>query len=108
MSLKVGDKYEIKVIPIGLEEGVESDSSTYTITIIKDTRISFFLVLEIFIIAVLLILILIQLIKRTRIKKNKQAKEENINKDQVKKEMDKTKVISDDELEKINNNNNKE
>lgn len=106
ISLKPGDKYEIKVIPIGMEEGDESDSTTYTILIEKDKRISFFLVLEILITLVLVVLIVIQIVKRSKRHKNNKTvekKEEKlISAEKVKEEIDKTKVISTDELNKIN------
>lgn len=108
IELKPGDKYEIKVIPIGMEEGDESDSSTYTIIILKDKRVSFFLVLEILIIAVLITLIVIQVVKRNKRRKNNISKEESevttISDKKVEKEVGKTKVISPEELNKINNN----
>ena len=110
IDLKVGDKYEIKVSPIGLEEGDDSDTTTYTITIVKDKRVSFYLVLELFITLVLVILIVIQIFKRKKILENnkkkasqKTEKVEEVKEEQIKNEIEKTKVISDDELDKINN-----
>jgi hypothetical protein len=109
IKLMPGDKYEIKVVPIGLEEGEESDSKTYTIEIVKDTRVSFFLVLELFIMVILIILIIIQLVKRKNNKNSKtvvsKAKKVKVEDKVVKQEIDKTKVISQEELEKINNSN---
>ena len=110
IELRPGDKYEIKVVPIGLEEGVESDSQTYTITIVKDMRVSFFLVLEVFIIFILIILIIIQIVKKKKNQNNKNNQKTNkkdtkVKEQEVKKEIDKTKVIDEKELEKINNNN---
>lgn len=109
IELKPGDKYEIKVVPIGLEEGEESDSKTYTITIVKDTRVSFFLVLELFIIFILVILIIVQLVKRKKNKNKKtlpsKDKKEKVEDTKVKQEIDKTKVMNTEELEKINNSN---
>jgi len=109
IELSPGDKYEIKVIPIGLEEGEESDSKTYTIDIVKDTRINFFLVLELFIIFVLIILIIIQVVKRKNNQKQKtvpsKEKKDKLEDKVVKQEVDKTKVISKEEIEKINNSN---
>ena len=111
IELKPGDKYEIKVVPIGLEEGEESDSKIYTIDIVKDTRISFFLVLELFIIVILLILIIIQIVKKKK-NKNKnektdtgKTKKEKVEDKVVKHEIEKTKVIDKEELKKINNSN---
>lgn len=110
IDLKVGDKYEIKVSPIGLEEGDDSDTTTYTITIVKDKRVSFYLVLELFITLVLVVLIVIQIFKRKKILENnkkkaspKTEKVEEVKEEQIKNEIEKTKVISDDELDKINN-----
>lgn len=111
IELKPGDKYEIKVMPIGLEEGENSDSTVYTISIVKDKRISFFLVLEIFIALILTVLIIIQVVKRNKIRKEKKeeiAKKETKKKpssNKVEKEVEKTKVMSKEELDKINNNN---
>lgn len=112
IKLAPGDKYEIKVIPVGMEEGNESDSTTYTITIAKDTRVSFFLVLEVFIAIILVILIIIQIVKRNKRRKNNkkdekkvQSKDKTISSREVEKEIAKTKVLSTSELNKINNNN---
>lgn len=106
IELKIGDKYEIKVSPIGMEEGDESDSTTYTITIVKDKRVSFFLVLEILITLVLIVLIVIQIVKRNKMRKNNEVmgeKEEKvISEKKAKEEVDKTKIISQEELNKIN------
>ena len=110
IDLKVGDKYEIKVMPIGLEEGEESDTTSYVISIVRDKRVNFFLVLELFIVLVLVILIIIQIIKRKKIINNsKQVKkvkkeEDRVSNKTITKEMEKTKVINDEELKKINNN----
>lgn len=106
LELKPGDKYEIKVIPIGMEEGEEADSTIYTINILKDKRVSFYFVLELFIIIVLIILIIIQIIKRNKQRKNKEeksAKEKNKMTEESLEEVSKTKVLSTQELDKINN-----
>ncbi len=109
IDLKAGDKYEIKVSPIGLEEGDETDSTTYTITILKDKRVSFYLVLELFITLVLIVLIIIQIVKKKKnnAKKNQKVEEKTkkakVSNEQVKEEIEKTKVMSEDELNKINN-----
>lgn len=110
IDLKVGDKYEIKVMPIGLEEGEESDTTTYVISVVKDKRISFFLVLELFIVFILVILIIIQIIKRKKIKdgskkvKKTKNEETKVSNKTATKEIEKTKVMNDEELKKINNN----
>ena len=106
VNLKAGDKYEIKVIPIGMEEGNESETSTYTITIVKDTRISFYLVLEAFIALILVILIIVQIVKRNKIKKSKTKKEieKTVSDKKVKTEIEKTKVMTEEEINKINDN----
>lgn len=62
-NLKVGSSIKIRVFA---EDGSET---IYTITIIKDGRINFFMLLEIVIIIVLIILIVIQIIKRNKTKK---------------------------------------
>lgn len=64
-DLKVGSKVQVKVFA---EDGSET---IYTITLVKDTRINFFMLLEILIIIILIILIVIQIIKRKK-KNNKQ------------------------------------
>lgn len=109
MELKVGDKYEIKVYPLGMEEGDESETSTYTITIVKDTRISFYLVLEVLIAFVLAILITIQIFKRkenNRIKVKKENKslknDKKISNKKIEEEVNKTKVIDTLEITKMN------
>ncbi len=119
VDLKVGDKYEIRVFPLGLEEGDESETTTYTIEIVKDNRISFYLILESLILAVLLILIIIQVVIRKKRnakddldtkkakKRNgeepeeKQDHEEVISSKKIREEITKTKVMDEEELLKI-------
>lgn len=62
-NLKVDSKIKIRVFA---EDGSET---IYTITIVKDSRINFFMLLEILIIIVLIILIIIQIVKRNKNKK---------------------------------------
>jgi len=88
IKLKVGDKYEIEVNPLGMEEGDESETSVYTINIVRDTRISFYLVLEVLIAIILSILITVQIFKKRR---NDRRKE--------KIKMKKQKKVSDKKLE---------
>lgn len=106
IELKVGDKYEIKVYPLGMEEGDESETSTYTITIVKDTRISFYLLLEVVIAIILAILITIQIFKK---RKNNKVNVKKQNKDDKKildkkigEEINKTKIIDTLEINKMN------
>ena len=63
-----------------------SNSSEYTITLEKDTRINFFLVLDLFIGVILAILITLQLKKRNKNKKTKEEKRKEL-------ELSKTKEI---------------
>jgi len=66
-------------------------------------------VLELFIIFVLIILIIIQVVKRKNNQKQKtvpkKGKKDKLEDKVVKQEVDKTKVISKEEIEKINNSN---
>lgn len=94
IKLKIGDKYEIKVHPLGMEDQNDADTSIYTINIVKDTRISFYLVLEVLIAIILAVLITVQIFKKrknerklNRIKESK--KEKKLSKEQVKKEVNK-------------------
>lgn len=64
-NLKVGSK--IKII-VSAEDGSQT---IYTITITKDNRINFFMLLELVIIVVLIVLIIIQIIKRNKRNKPK-------------------------------------
>lgn len=106
LQLKIGDKYEIQVHPLGMEEGDESETSTYTITIVKDTRISFYLLLEILIAIILSILITIQIFKKRkndRIRQSRKEKKNNkLSNTKVEEEVNKTKVIDTDEMNKMN------
>lgn len=68
-NLKAGSKIKVRVYA---EDGSET---IYTITLEKDKRINFFMVLEIIIIIILIILITIQIKKRNN--KNKSNNEEN-------------------------------
>lgn len=63
-----------------------SNSSEYTITLEKDTRINFFLILDIVIGIVLIVLIIIQVKKRNEKKKNRELKRKEL-------ELSKTKEI---------------
>lgn len=90
IELKVGDKYEVRVHPLGMEEGDESETSTYTVTIVKDTRISFYLLLEVVIAIILAILITIQIFKK---KKNNKTKNKKVLDKKIQEEINKTKVI---------------
>ena len=69
-DLKVGSKIKIRV---SAEDGSET---IYTITMIKDKRINFFMILELLIIVVLIVLIIIQIVKRKKTKKGKNANDE--------------------------------
>ena len=69
-DLKIGS--EIKVRSFA-EDGSET---IYTITLVKDTRINFFMLLELLIIIILIILIIIQVIKRNKKNNKKQNKKE--------------------------------
>ena len=105
ISLKAGDKYEIRVYPLGMEEGDNSETTIYTIEVIKDKRVSFFLILEILIALVLFVLIIIQVVKRNKKLKNDantETKKETVSQEKLKEEVNKTKVIDTDELNKIN------
>lgn len=106
LELKEGDKYEIQVHPLGMEEGDESETSVYTITIVKDTRISFYLVLEVLIAIILSILITIQIFKKRKHDRNKLQKTKKQNKTvsdkKIEEEINKTKIIDKKELNKIN------
>ncbi len=105
ISLKPGDKYEIRVYPLGLEEGDSSETTTYTIEIVKDKRVSFFLILEILIALVLFVLIIVQVVKRNKKRKNNANQENNnnvVSNEKLQEEVNKTKVIDTDELNKIN------
>ena len=59
-NLKPGDVITITVT------GIDDESSEYTIVIVEDTRVSFFLVLELFIITILVIIIVIVYTKRKK------------------------------------------
>lgn len=106
LQLKVGDKYEIQVHPLGMEEGDESETSTYTIIIVEDTRISFYLLLEILIAIILSILITIQIFKKRKNDKIRHSRKENrnnkITNKKLEEEVNKTKVITKDEINKMN------
>lgn len=80
-NLKEGSVIKILVTAV---DG--SDTSEYTITLEKDSRINFFLILDIVVGIILIILIAIQLKKRNKIKKQK----ENLKKEE---ELEKTKEI---------------
>ncbi len=71
-KLKVGDEITITVT------GIDGESSEYTITVVKDNRISFFLVLELFLIVVVIAIIIVVAIKKkhptNKGKKNSQYK----------------------------------
>lgn len=73
----------VKIIVTSLDG---SNSSEYTITLEKDTRINFFLILDILIGIVLVILIVIQVKRRKKIKNEKEAKKKEL-------ELSKTKEI---------------
>lgn len=73
----------IKIVVTALDG---SNTSEYTITLERDTRISFFLILDVIIGTVLIVLILIQLKKRKKIKKEKEEKKKE-------EELSKTKEI---------------
>jgi len=97
IQLKVGDKYEIQVHPIGMDEGDESEASFYTIVIVKDTRISFYLLLEVLIAIILSILITIQLFKKRKNDRRKQKVQIEQDKKQfnqkIEEEINKTKEL---------------
>ena len=69
-DLKVGSKIKVRVYA---EDGSET---VYTVTLVKDKRINFFMVLEIIIIVVLIILISLQIRKRNK-KKTDKLKDDN-------------------------------
>ena len=74
-NLRAGS--EIKII-VNAEDG--SSSSEYVIKLEKDSRINFFLILDVIIGIVLVVLISIQLKKRSNRKKNLEKKEEELSK----------------------------
>ncbi len=108
INLQVGDVYEIVVTPLGMEEGDESEATVYTIEITKDNRVSFYFLLEIILILILMVLIIVQIVlkKKNNTSKTivKEPKEKHNTKttEELQKEIDKTKIIDDDELQKIN------
>ena len=59
-NLKPGDVITITVT------GIDDESSEYTIVIVEDTRVSFFLVLELFIITILVVIIIVVYTKRKK------------------------------------------
>lgn len=73
-DLKAGSKVQIKVTA---EDGSET---IYTITLVKDTRVNFFMILEILIIIVLIILIIIQVIKRKKKNNKEETKKQAVQK----------------------------
>ncbi len=114
IELAPGDKYEIKVYPLGMEEGDESEATTYTIEIVKDKRINFFFLLDLVILLVLIILLIVQFIQRKKILNGEPTKNKNNKKKQTTKKetssdqvSNKTKVLSDEELKQINQNSKK-
>lgn len=64
-NLKVGDEITITVT------GIDGEKSEYTIVVVKDSRISFFLVLELFLMAVIAIIIFVVFMKRKNAKNGK-------------------------------------
>ena len=83
-SLKVGDEIEITIT------GIDGESSKYTIVIERDKRVSFFLLLELFLIFGILIVILVLWIKRKKedndTKNNKVVEKKEEIKEEIKEE----------------------
>ena len=96
-NLKVGSKIKVRVYA---EDGSET---IYTITLIKDKRINFFMVLEIIIIIILIVLLTIEIKKRNNRKKLKEDKEKDIKKKEESKILDDSPTMEMDTTEfKIN------
>lgn len=66
-DLKIGDEINITIT------GIDGESSKYTIKIVKDNRINFFMILEIFILIVLIIIIIILYTKKKDSKPSKKT-----------------------------------
>ena len=66
-DLKIGDEINITIT------GIDGESSKYTIKIVKDNRINFFMLLEIFILIVLIIIIIILYTKKKDSKPSKKT-----------------------------------
>ena len=81
-KLKVGDEIEITIT------GIDGESSKYTIVIERDKRVSFFLLLELFLIFGILIVILVLWIKR----KKEENKPKEVKKIEMKEEIKEEKV----------------
>ncbi|MBR4262860.1 MAG: cadherin-like beta sandwich domain-containing protein [Bacilli bacterium] len=94
-DLKVGDEIEITIT------GIDGESSKYTIVIEKDKRVSFFLLLELFLIFAILIVILVLWIKRKKEEKN--PKEDKIIEEKVEKKKEEKQLIVEPRRERRRN-----
>lgn len=101
-KLKPGDEITISIT------GIDNETATYTIVILEDNRVNFFVVLGVFLIIVLVIIIIVLYRKRKKeenmpkvVKKKTVEKNKNSNKDSGEKSSKKKKfsIYEDDEVE---------